>query len=451
MKRIALLIADLVFLYGSLFLTLFIRYPNEFWQQLALHIFPFSLIFIFWIVVFFIHNLYDTTVLRNTFSFYALLFRAILLAAAISIVFFYLIPIFSITPRANLFLFILIFTGYELANRAFFNRVIERRFHKRTMIVGINPISLELAQFLKSHPQLGYELRYFVDVASAPSGETPPNIPVIHGIKNLKEIIRESKIATVIISPEAYQIQEIIDVFYRSLGHQVTFYNLATIYEKLTGRVPLGAINQIWFLENITEAGKRAYEIIKRGIDLILACVLGAISLFLFPFIALAIKLDSLGPLFYRQRRVGQLGKSFMMTKFRTMQQHAERETGAVWSQENDPRITRVGRFLRKTRLDELPQLWNILKGEMSFIGPRAERPEFHERLAKEIPFYEERYIIKPGATGWAQLQKSYYSSVTETAEKLQFDLYYIKNRSLTLDVGIFLRTFNTILRGGGR
>ncbi len=179
-----------------------------------------------------------------------------------------------------------------------------------------------------------------------------------------------------------------------------------------------------------------------------IAVFLGAVFLALLPFIALAIKLDSAGPIFYRQKRVGRAGTAFEMYKLRTMHRNAEHSSGAVWAQENDSRVTNVGRFLRRTRLD---QLWNVLKGDMSFVGPRAERPEFHDQLKKEIPFYEERYLIKPGLTGWAQLQKSYYSSVAETAEKLQYDLYYIKNRSLLLDLGIILKTTNVALRQAGR
>jgi len=178
---------------------------------------------------------------------------------------------------------------------------------------------------------------------------------------------------------------------------------------------------------------------------------MGVASLALYPFIILAIKISSPGPIFYRQKRLGQAGKVFEIIKFRTMDQNAEKFTGAVWTVEGDPRITKIGNLLRKMRLDELPQLWNILKGEMSFVGPRAERPEFHEQLKQEIPFYEERYIIKPGLSGWAQINYRYGSSVADAAEKLQYDLYYIKNRSLILDLGIILKTVNIALKQAGR
>ena len=194
-----------------------------------------------------------------------------------------------------------------------------------------------------------------------------------------------------------------------------------------------------------------AYETAKRFMDAVFAAILGTISLVFYPFLILAVKLNSRGPVFYKQKRIGQIGKTFEMLKFRTMRQDAEQLTGAVWAADNDPRATRVGGFLRKTRLDELPQLWNIIKGEMSFVGPRAERPEFHEILKKEIPFYEERYLIKPGLSGWAQINFRYGSSVKDAAEKLQYDLYYIKNRSLFLDLGIALKTARIALQQSGK
>jgi len=442
MKRAALFIADIIILYGALFITLIIRYPGNFAHAVALHLLPFSLIFIFWLIVMYIHGLYDPSSLRNTTNFFSTQLRSIFIAAAISIAFFYLSPWFGIAPRTNLFLFTVIFTLFAVAQRSIFNRVIERRFHKRTVIVGTNQNAVELANFLKENPQLGYDFREIIDSTMSAAA--------------IESAINNHKAGVIILSPEAYRVQEIIDLFYKSLGQNTNFYNLASFYEKVTGRVPLGAINQIWFLENISEGSRRSYEAIKRVLDIIGAFLLGLPTLVLTPLIALVVRFDSPGPIFYTQQRVGQRGKTFEMIKFRTMIANdarggAEGQTGPVWASENDPRITRLGSFLRKSRINELPQIWNILKGEMSFIGPRAERPEFHEKLTQEIPFYEERYLVKPGATGWAQLQKSYYASVIETHEKLQYDLYYIKNRSLVLDLGILLKTINVILRGGGR
>lgn len=448
MKRTSLLILDIASFWAALLLTLSIRYSENFSQQYDLHALPFGILAVLWFGVFYINNLYDPATLRNNAYFYSRLMVSNMIAGAVATTFFYLIPFFQITPKTNLFIFIGIFTTVILAIRSLFNGTIETRFKKHVAIVGASAQALELARHLRNNPQLGFRLMYVVDIRE--SLEAPQDVPV-RSIRDLESDIRGQRLEAVIVSPETYQVQEVVDFLFKSLEHRVNFYNLASFYEKVTGKVPLGAINQIWFLENITEETRKAYELMKRAFDIVLAAFLGIVFLVFLPFIALAIKLTSAGPVFYRQKRLGRAGRLFEMIKLRTMYSDAEKMSGAVWASENDPRITPIGRFLRKTRLDEVPQVWNILKGDMSFVGPRSERPEFSQMLTKEVPFYEERYLIKPGATGWAQLQKSYYSSVTDTAEKLQYDLYYIKNRSLILDVGILLKTLNLIIRGGGR
>ena len=437
MKKVLLFLSDIAILYSSLVLTIFIRYPDRFEEQYWTHLYPFSLIFILWLLVFYIANLYEPKLLRNNIHFYSALFQTITITAAISVLFFYLIPLYGITPRTNLLIFVAIFSGLEFINRYTSNNILQKGFKKSVLIVGTNTQSLELDLFIKENPQLGYEVKSVIDISS-------------DKLKDISHTIREEKIDTIVLSPEAYQVPEIINIFYKSLEQKVGFMNLASFYELLTGMVPLGAINQIWFLENLNEGNKRAYEIVKRGNDLAFAVVLGFISLLFYPFIIILIKATSEGPVFYKQNRVGQAGKIFKIIKLRKMNKDEEKETGAVWASNNDPRITNVGRFMRKTRIDELPQLWNILKGEMAFVGPRAERPEFHESL-KAVPFYEERYLIKPGLSGWAQINFHYGSSVEDATEKLKYDLYYIKNRSLILDLGIALKTIRIALQQSGK
>ncbi len=452
MKKFLLLLVDIATLYGALVLTLAIRYHAGFAYQYRLHLVPFTIIFALWILAFYISNLYDQRLWRNTVHFMSALLRAGLFAVGFSVAFFYLIPIYGITPKTNLFLFILVFGILEVAVRAIFNSLIETRFRKPIAIVGINPQSIELAQHITLHPQLGYEVRYFVDITPVGrADEDLAGLNITQGTDTLAHAIQHRQIEAVIISPEAYQHQDIIDLFYKSLEYRISFYNLASFYEKVTGKVPLGAINQIWFLENISEGSRNIYEVAKRAGDVVLACILGAAFLVMFPFIAMAIAVDSPGPVFYKQKRLGRAAKPFDMLKLRTMRPDAEKATGAVWTKENDPRITRVGRLLRKSRIDELPQVWNVLKGELSFVGPRTERPEFHDTLKQEIPFYEERYLITPGLTGLSQLYFGYGASITDAAQKLQYDLYYIKNRSLILDIGVLLKTINLVVRGGGR
>lgn len=437
MKKFSIFLSDIVILYASLVLTLLIRYPDRFQEQYWIHLYPFSLIFISWLLVFYIANLYEPKLLRNNVHFYSALSQTIVISAAISVLFFYLIPLYGITPRTNLLIFLIIFTGLEFASRSLLNNIFQKGFKKSVLIIGTNNQSLELDLFVKENPQLGYEIKSVIDISS-------------DKLKDISHTIHEEKIDIIVLSPEAYQVPKIIDIFYKSLEQKVGFMNLASFYELLTGMVPLGAINQVWFLENLNEGNKKAYEMIKRGNDMVFAVIIGLISLLFYPFIILLIKSTSRGPVFYKQKRVGRAGKTFEIIKFRTMNKDAEKDTGAVWASQDDPRITSVGKFMRKTRLDELPQLWNILKGQMAFIGPRAERPEFNESL-KDIPFYEERYLIKPGLSGWAQINFRYGSSVADTAEKLKYDLYYIKNRSLILDLGIALKTIRIMFQRSGK
>jgi sugar transferase (PEP-CTERM system associated) len=226
----------------------------------------------------------------------------------------------------------------------------------------------------------------------------------------------------------------------------VSFDHLASVYEELTGKIAVENLRPSWliFSEGFRKSAlltsqKRLLDIVAAGFGLILAAPIMVA-------VAAAVRLTSNGPILYRQQRVGRHGRVFTVNKFRSMFQNAEATSGAVWAQPGDSRVTPVGRFLRKARLDELPQLWNVLKGDMSLVGPRPERPEFVKQLAQQIPFYEQRHVIRPGLTGWAQVRYAYGASVEDALEKLQYDLFYIKNLSLALDLFIIFSTIKTVV-----
>lgn len=456
MKKFLLLFTDVFALYLALFATLFARYYNiDFQAQIGFHFLPFSILFIIWLFVFYMANFYEPAFWKNGPEFYATFFKTIIINSTVGLAFFYLIPYFVITPKRNLFIFLVIFSILDFLARTLFNHILttSAKLKKPTIIVGLNDQSTELAKYLKNNPQLGYQLVYIADISGnqPTANEELLDFGILKNIDQLEHAAKDFRVNTIIISPDAYKIRGMIETFYKLLHQKINFYNLSNFYEMVSHKILLGSVDQAWFLENLSEGTKRSYETAKRFFDFIFAVVFGVIALILFPFISAGIKLSSRGPILFKQSRIGQMGKQFEIIKFRTMVADAEKETGAVWAQENDPRVTKFGKFLRKTRLDELPQLWNILKGEMSFVGPRAERPEFHEKLKKEIPFYEERYLTKPGLTGWAQIQYHYGASVKDAAEKLQYDLFYIKHRSLTLDLSVILKTANIVLRQSGR
>ncbi len=450
MKRFFLFLGDVLILYFSLYLTLFIRYGGGLSEQVSIHLVPFSLLFIFWLLVFYIAGLYELNLSRNSPEFYSSLLTSVAVSAAISVLFFYLIPDVQIAPRRNLLIYIAVFTGLISLWRWLYNRILGQTFRNNTIIVGFNQLAYDLAKFLNRNPQYGYNLKYALDISEeAAFSFQSTDFRKVRGAKDIERIIENEHINTIILSPESYRLPDIIDVFYKASKRNVQFINLATAYEEILKKVPLEAVNQLWFLENISRGQKRLYEFLKRASDLILAVVGGTVLLILFPFVALGIKFGSVGPIFYRQRRVGKGGKLFEVIKFRTMVQDAE-QNGAVWAQKQDPRVTKFGKFMRKTRIDELPQVISILKGEMSIVGPRAERPEFVEKLKKQIPFYEERLLIRPGLSGWAQINYGKDLDSNDTKEKLQYDLYYIKNRSFTIDMAVVLKTIKTVLSATG-
>lgn len=456
-KKLILIIGDIIILYAALAGALIIRYRGFDLLTFKRHFLPFTIIYFIWMVVFYIHNLYDMDTAKNNMGFYTTLFRALLINVAFAVIFFYFVPQFSkitISPKTNLLLTVVIFLILFWLWRNLFNRFAgSTKLNINTAIIGHNPQVLELAKEVIKNPQLGYKIALIVKHESDAKGfdaSELKNIPVETGLDNLQEILRKKRITTAIVAPEVYRSPELIQNLFDCLRHKIDFVNLPSFYEKIVQKVPVSTINQVWFLENISQRQRTLYEFSKRIMDFFAAFGLLSASMPFWPIIAAIIKLESPGPIFYKQIRIGQGGEPFKVIKFRSMIKDAEKD-GPKMAQENDPRVTKFGRFLRKSRLDELPQLWNIIKGEMSFVGPRAERPEFHEELKRHIPFYQERYLIKPGLSGWAQIKYGYSSSIEDNFEKIQYDLYYVKNRSFALDLSIILKTINVILKGGGR
>jgi sugar transferase (PEP-CTERM system associated) len=223
-----------------------------------------------------------------------------------------------------------------------------------------------------------------------------------------------------------------------------------SFYEMLTGKLIVELINPSWLIFSRGFEKSKVRRVFKRAVDLLLVLLFGLLLGPFLIFMAILIKLESAGSVFFTQDRVGERGRNYMVFKFRSMVQDAEKTSGPVWAQENDPRVTRVGRIMRRLRIDELPQLWNVFKGEMSFVGPRPEREVFVQQLEKVVPYYRERFTVKPGITGWAQVNYGYGASVADAIEKLNYDLFYIKNMSFMMDLLVLLRTVKIVLFGHG-
>lgn len=322
------------------------------------------------------------------------------------------------------------------------------------IVVGTGQAAQKVGKLIKSAENVNHFLAGFVSCdESRASDVCVPDKMILGDMKQLLEIITRVSATELIITNS----QQLENNFHKNLllnskllGVEIS--DVPTYFERVTGKLMLENMDLNTLIYSAGFKRSSLVTAIKRFFDIMISAIGMVIALPIFPIIALLVKLNLPGPLFYRQVRVGYMGNNFTLYKFRTMSNDAESDSGAVWSQENDPRIRPIGKFLRKSRLDELPQLYNVLIGDMSFIGPRPERPEFVDKLQVGIPFYAKRHFLKPGITGWAQIKHPYGASVEDSFEKLRYDLYYFKHMNLIMDAKIFLKTIKVIiLQYGGR
>lgn len=324
-----------------------------------------------------------------------------------------------------------------------------RGFARRVLILGVGKFAENMGALIPASDD-NYVLSGYVNC----SNETAdvPDWNIVDSHSGLYETVKREKADKIVVSlTERRGVFPYQDVMACKLDG-VEVVDAPSFYEQMTGKLYLEGMNPSWiiFSEGFKVSAWR--KVTKRGLDLTCAIIGIILTLPFLPLVALIIKLDSPGPVFYRQKRVGEKERNFNLYKLRTMRQDAEKGTGAVWAQKNDARVTRVGEFFRKVRIDELPQFFNILRGDMSMVGPRPERPEFVAELKKVIPYYSERHFVKPGVTGWAQVRFPYGASVEDAMEKLRYDLYYIKNLSISFDMMIILETIKVVLfRKGAR
>ena len=319
---------------------------------------------------------------------------------------------------------------------------------ERLLFIGTSGAAVELARELyERRAGLGVDLVGFIDADESRVGMPVLNPGVIGTIADIPRIVRERDVDRVVVSlADARGKFSMNDLLTMKLNDGVNFDHLASVYERYTGKIAIENLRPSWLIfsegfrkSTALEAGRRTLDIVLSAMGLLVCLPIMAVA-------AIAVRLGSKGPALYHQERVGVRGRPFTVHKFRSMRQDAEAASGAVWSQAGDPRVTGVGRFLRRTRIDELPQFWNVLRGEMSFVGPRPERPEFVSKLSEEIPFYGQRHAVRPGLTGWAQVRHAYGSTVEDALQKLQYDLYYIKHQSIAFDLFIVLETIKTVV-----
>jgi exopolysaccharide biosynthesis polyprenyl glycosylphosphotransferase len=322
---------------------------------------------------------------------------------------------------------------------------------QRVLIIGAGVTGTILAEAFKQHPH--YQAIGFIDDDRKLHGKVCQNIPVLGDRHNLSTDINRYSVDEIVLAISRPIDEELLQLLTNFHERGIAITPMPVLYEKITGKVAVEHIGSQWY--SALPLKKNPFDtfnrIGKRILDLICGTIIGLIFAAVFPFVALAIKLDSPGAIFYKQERVGQYGAKFTVYKFRSMVQNAERNGKAQWAVKGDARITKVGNFIRKTRLDELPQVLNVLRGEMSMVGPRPERYQFIKELQQQIPFYRTRLAVKPGLTGWAQINYGYGSTIEDALIKLQYDLYYLKHWSPWLDLKILLRTFSVVLKMQGQ
>lgn len=316
----------------------------------------------------------------------------------------------------------------------------------RLLLVGTGASAVKLASELFERRELGVDIIGFIDPDPARVGAPVINPGVIGTIEDIPAIVRAKAVDAVVVSLSEARGTLPMDKLLEMKLDGVSFQHLASVYERYTGKIAIENLRPSWLIFSEGFRKSRAQEGFKRLTDVCLSLAGLVVAFPLMAAAALATIATSRGPALYRQQRVGQHGRVFTVYKFRTMRPDAEKETGAVWARANDERVTPLGRMLRRTRIDELPQLWNVLRGDMSLVGPRPERPEFVRSLTDEIRFYGQRHVVRPGLTGWAQVCYTYGASVEDAMEKLQYDLFYIKHRSTALDLFILAKTVKTVV-----
>jgi sugar transferase (PEP-CTERM system associated) len=374
--------------------------------------------------------------------------QAFLLASEVLCILYYMFPGLGMEQRPfllSLGLIAIFLLSWRALLRSYF---VSRRPRSNVLVLGTGRLARELVEEVLRHPEYGYRVSGFISDEPGLVGVSIVNPRVLGVYSELSALISKHKIDRIVVEQKDRRgklpVAELLDL--KTQG--VTIEDATSFYERISGKIAIENLKPSWMIFN------SGFQIFKRQLiqKQLLSVVVSLILIVFFPpiflLVAILIKLDSPGPIFYRQKRVGQGGRIFTMWKFRSMRKDAESGIGPVWAEENDPRVTRVGRWLRKLRLDELPQLYNIIRGDMTLVGPRPERPNFVDKLEKTIPFFSIRRSVKPGITGWAQINSGYSNTVELTKEKLQHDLFYIKNMSWFLDAFIIFQTIKIVLTG---
>jgi len=452
-RMLLLLLAEAMLLYGGLIVAVYVRLGAVDAEDALIvrgGFYKAALATVFCLASFYLLDLYDFVVMHDRRELVLRLLQALGLAWIALALVFYVAPQVMIgrgVSFISLPLALLMMVSWRLAIHWILGHP---EIGERILIVGSGAFAIEIARETLGRPDAGFRVVGFVDNDPALVGKSLINPKVIGLTSELGSLVKSENIDRIVVAigdrRGQFPTQELLRL---SLSGDVSIEESASFYERLTGRVLLDLIRPSWLIFSSRGRRARLNEMACAAMHRTIALIGAVLSLPIALATAVLIKIESRGPVFYKQERVGKNGRVFTLLKFRSMRVDAEKD-GPVWAQNGDDRTTRVGRIIRKIRVDEIPQFWNILRGDMNFVGPRPERQHFITQLAQEISFYEQRHLIAPGLTGWAQIKYPYGASVEDARRKLEYDLYYIKNQSLTLDATIMFETIKTILLGRG-
>jgi sugar transferase (PEP-CTERM system associated) len=452
-RTILLLFGEAVLVFGAIVAAVYLRVgvddayfelviKNGFWKA--------GLALFFCLAAFYLFDLYDFVVMHDRRELVLRLVQALGLAWIALALSFYFYPALMLGRSISLIalpLALTLMVAWRVSIHWFLGHP---DFGERILIVGSGDAAVDVAREVLSRPDAGYRVVGFVGTDSELLGKSLINPRVIGLTEELGDIVSREKINRIIVAMGERRGQFPTDKLLQlSLTGRVWIEEGAAFYERITGRVSLSMIRPSWLIFTGPGRQKKFTTLARIAVHRLAALLGFLLSLPIIIVTAILIKLESRGPVFYKQERVGKNGRPFVLTKFRSMRVDAEKE-GPVWAAKGDDRTTRVGRIIRKVRVDEIPQFWNIIKGDMNFVGPRPERPHFVAQLAQEIPYYEQRHLIAPGLTGWAQIKYPYGASIEDARQKLQYDLFYIKNHGLVFDAIILFETVKIILFGRG-
>ncbi|HKP47975.1 MAG TPA: TIGR03013 family XrtA/PEP-CTERM system glycosyltransferase [Pyrinomonadaceae bacterium] len=453
-RTVLLLLAEAAVVFGAIISAVYLRLGVEdsyFELMLRQGFLKAALATVFCLAAFYLFDLYDFVVMHDRRELVLRLVQALGLAWIALALAFYMFPQLML-GRGISVIALPLALGLMVSWRVSIHWLLGHPdFGEKILIVGSGQLAVEVAREMLERPDAGYRIAGFVGTDPDLLGKSLINPRVIGLTSDLDDVVRRENIDRIVVAMGERRGQlPTSELLQLSLAGTVNIEEGASFYERVTGRVSLSMIRPSWLIFSSRGRQARISGIARLVVHRLVAFFGALLSLPIAVATAITIKLESKGPVLYKQERVGKNGRTFNVMKFRSMRVDAEK-AGPVWASKNDDRTTRVGKIIRKLRIDEIPQFWNILRGDMDFVGPRPERPHFVSQLAEEIPYYEQRHLIAPGLTGWAQIKYPYGASVEDARQKLQYDLYYIKNQTLMLDAIILFETVKIILFGRGR